>query len=37
VIEDLKERIEMNNKNKDRNIVGVAAGSIGAGLLFALI
>ncbi len=37
VIDDLKERIELNNKNRDRNAVAVGAGSIGAAILFSLL
>lgn len=37
VIEDLKERIELNNKNKDRNVTVVSVGSLAAAVLFAVI
>lgn len=37
VIEDLKERIELNNKTKDRNILFGTAGSFVGGLLLALL
>jgi len=37
VIEDLKERIELNNKNRDRNVAVIGAGSIGAALLFSFL
>lgn len=37
VIDDLRERIEMNNKNKDRNVTFVGAGSIATALLFGLL
>lgn len=37
VIDDLRERIEMNNKNKDRNVTIVGAGSIAAAVLFGLL
>jgi hypothetical protein len=37
VIDDLKERIELNNKNRDRNIAVVGAGSIASAILLAVI
>ena len=37
VIEDLRERIEMNNKNRDRNVLAVGAGSIAGALLFGML
>lgn len=37
VIEDLKERIELNNKTKDRNVIIGTVGSLGGALLLALI
>jgi predicted alternative tryptophan synthase beta-subunit len=37
VIEDIKERIELNNKNRDRNVAVVGAGSAVAALLFSLL
>lgn len=37
VIEDLKERIELNNRTKDRNVWIGTAGSLVGGLLLALL
>lgn len=37
VVEDLKERIELNNKNRDRNVTAVTLGSVVSALLFSLI
>jgi hypothetical protein len=37
VIDDLKERIEMNNKTKDRYVTAVNLGSITSALLFSVL
>jgi hypothetical protein len=37
VIDDLKERIELNNKNRDRNVKTVGYASIGAAFLLSVL
>lgn len=37
VIEDLKERIELNNKNRDRNVLIGTAGSLAGALLLSVL
>lgn len=37
VIDDLRERIELNNKTRDRNVTLIGAGSIAAAVLFSIL
>jgi hypothetical protein len=37
VIDDLKERIEMNNQTKDLYVAAVSAGSLASAILFSIL